>query len=238
MQTISKPIDVSRSWPYFVVLMVLVIPAFWPTYFGLGLGSSGRYVHFHAATAATWMALLILQPLLIRNYKYELHRRIGYFSFILAPLMVVSMLLLANFRIRAVTADAYPQQTYFLYLQFMLAFLFAVSYALAMIYRKDSDVHARFMVCTGLTLIDPVFGRLIAILSPTVDQYEQQVTFTLTYLVFLVMIWLERKNRNARWVFPLMLGVFFVVEAPAMFRLTGLPVWQSVADWYRSLPLT
>lgn len=237
MKILSRPIEIARIWPYFVILLVIAVLAFWPSYFGAGLLSQVGYTHFHAISATVWMAMLIVQPWLIRKDQYTLHRRIGLASYVVAPVLIVSVILLANYRIRIATAENYQIQTYILYLQVFLAILFALSYILAMVYRNRSEIHARFMVCTGLTLIDPIFARILIFTMPVPIEYHQFITFGLTDLVFLVLIFAERKNLAGRWVFPLMLGVFILLQVPAFFAM-GSPTWQAFAEWFRSIPLT
>lgn len=237
MQILSRPVDIARIWPYFALLLVIAILAFWPSYFGNGLLSQAGYTHFHAIAATVWMAMLIVQPWLIRKDNYTLHRKIGKASFVVAPVLMLSFVLLANYRIRIATPENYQIQTFILYLQVFLAVLFGICYILAIIYRDRTEIHARFMVCTGLTLIDPIFARILLFTMPVPIQYHQFITFGLTDLLFLVLIYSERKNTVGRWVFPLMLGVFVLLQIPAFFAM-GSPTWQAFAEWFRSIPLT
>lgn len=237
MQILSRPIDIARIWPYFAALLVIAVLAFWPSYFGNSLLTQAVYTHFHAIAATVWMAMLIIQPWLIRKDHYTLHRKIGLASYAVAPVLMLSFLLLANYRIRNATPENYQIQTFILYLQVFLAVLFALSYILAIVYRHRTEIHARFMVCTGLTLIDPIFARILLFTMPFPIEYHQFVTFGLTDLAFLALIFAERKNLAGRWVFPLMLGVFVLLQVPAFFVM-GSPTWQAFADWFRSIPLT
>ena len=238
MQNVTKQFDPAYLAPFFAALLLIAIPAFWPTYFAPGFGASGGYVHLHAISATLWMAMLILQPLLIRKYQFEWHRRVGAVSYVLAPLVVASMLLLANFRIRTITPENYQIQTYVLFLQFSLGTLFAISYIFAIWFRKQTDVHARFMVCTALTLIDPIFARLFFTIHADSVAYHQWLTYALTDVVFVVLIWFDRKTTTARWVFPLMLAVFVVFQIPALLWWTEWSIWQNFARGFQSLPLT
>ena len=238
MENPSRSIDISGIWLFFAGLFISALISFWPTYFALGLVAHVGYVHFHAAAATLWILMLIIQPWLIKTHRYDLHRAVGKISFVLVPIIVIGMLLLANYRIRTVPADAYHIQTYVLWLQFSLVAVFAISYAFAMLNRKNSELHARFMVCTGLTLIDPVFARAIFWISPESVFYHQWLTFGLTDAIFLALIWVERRNQRARWVFPVMLCVFLVSQIPALFWWTDWPIWQAVAEWFRTVPLT
>lgn len=237
MQILSRPVEIARIWPFFLALLVIAILAFWPSYFGAGLLSQVGYTHFHAVVATIWMGMLIVQPWLIRKDNYTLHRRIGKASYVVAPVMTTSFVLLANYRIRIATAENYQIQTFILYLQVFLAVLFALSYILAVVYRDRTEIHARFMVCTGLTLIDPVFARILLFTMPVPIEYHQFLTFGLTDILFLILIFSERKNRVGRWVFPAMLVVFVALQIPAFFVMNS-PTWQAFAAWFRSIPLT
>ena len=238
MQSISRQVDVTQLWLFFAVLLVIAFFAFWPTYFSPGLGASVSYVHFHAATATLWMIALIAQPWLIRSHRYDLHRAVGRLSFVLVPVLLISMILLANFRIRNVRPEDYAIQTYVLYLQVSLLVVFAVAYGLSMLYRRQTDIHARFMVCTGLTLVDPVFARLFFWIHPDSVMLHQWFTFGLTDLILIALIWRERRNIKDRWVFRSMLCLFVVAQIPALLAWTNWPIWQSFAAWFRSIPLT
>ena len=238
MRVMARPTDFSRSGPYFAGLFLVALVAFWPTYLSLAPSASSAYTHLHALTAAAWMLMLVAQPLAIRVRRIRLHRLMGQASYALAPLMLVSMVLLAHSRIRGLEGEAYGAQTYILYLQLSLGMLFGISYALAIYWRRPAALHARFMVCTALTLIDPVVIRLLLWANPMPSWNYQWLTFGLTDAVFVVVIWLDRRSRVGRKVFPVMLGLFMMAQAPALLGLTNKPAWQAFARWFAALPLT
>ncbi|HEY5723131.1 MAG TPA: hypothetical protein VIT45_12490 [Allosphingosinicella sp.] len=230
----ARMLDLARSWKYFAAFFALALVAFWPTYLSQPRASSA-YTHLHAATAAAWMILLVAQSWAIGARRVALHRAFGKASYLLAPLMILGILLLAHDRIRGISGEAYAIQTYIVWLQLSLAFLFALSYGLAIWTRRSVARHSRFMVCTALTLVDPVVIRLMFWADPTPDWNYQWATFGLTDLIFLVLIWLERNNRAGRLVFPAMLGIFILAQAPALLGLTNGPLWQGFARWYAGL---
>jgi hypothetical protein len=173
--------------------------------------------------------------------RLALHRLLGALSYVLAPLIVVSIVLLGHSKIKGLTGEAYAIQTYILYLQVSLTVLFGLSYALAIYTRHTVALHARLMVCTAFTLIDPVVIRLMFWLGSRTPTWNYQwVTFGLTDLVILALIVLERRRgaRNGRWVFPAALAVFVLAQIPALFGLTFAPPWQEFARWFAVLPLT
>jgi len=233
-----RPLNFTRSGPYFAGLLLLAFLAYWPTYFSRVL-SADHYTHFHASLAVLWILMLAAQPTLIRLKRLAWHRLLGALSYVLAPLIVVSILLLGHSRIKGLTGDAYAVQTYVLYLQVSLTVLFGLSYALAIYKRHTVALHARFMVCTVFTLIDPVVIRLMFWMGSRTPTWNYQwVTFGLTDLAIVALIFMERRGRAGRRVFPAMLAVFVLAQIPALFGLTSTPLWQAFARWFAELPLT
>ena len=233
-----RPIDFAASGPYFAGLLVVALVAFWPSYLSLAPSASSAYTHLHALTAAVWILLLIAQPMAIRARRLAQHRAVGRVSYVVAPVVLGTIVLLAHSRLQGLDAEAYAVQTYVLYLQVSLGALFGLSYALAIYTRRTAALHARFMICTGLTLIDPVVIRLMFWAAPNGNWNYQWFTFGLTDLVLVALIWLERDRRRGRGVFPVMLGVFVLTQVPALFALTGAAPWQAFARWFAGLPLT
>lgn len=234
----SRPFNFTRSGPYFAGLLLLAFVAYWPTYFSRVL-SADHYTHFHASLAVLWILMLAAQPTLIRMKRLALHRLLGGFSYVLAPLIVFSIVLLGHSRIKGLSGEAYAIQTYILYLQVSLTVLFGLSYALAIYQRRVVALHARFMLCTAFTLIDPVVIRLMFWMGSRTPTWNYQwVTFGLTDLVILALIFMERRSRSGRKVFPVMLAVFVLAQIPALFGLTNTDPWQAFARWFASLPLT
>lgn len=233
-----RPVDYSRSGPYLAGLFLLTILAFWPSYLSQKAPASSVYTHLHALSASVWMLLLIAQPIAIHKRRFAVHRLLGRFSFGVAPLVVLSMVLLSNHRIRIATPQSYPTQTYILYLQISLILLFGLAYALAIYNRRVAAVHARFMVCTAVTLIDPILIRLMFWVAPVPTWNYQWLTFGVTDLVLLILIWMERHERSGRRVLPLMLVLFVVLQLPALFGWTDGALWQAFARWFATVPLT
>ena len=237
-QAVARPLDLARSWPWFAGFLLMTLVAFWPSYLSPAGPVASGYTHFHAFTATLWMLLLIAQPLLVRTRRLAWHRTLGRVSYVLGPVVVLSFVLLAHSRMQGLSGERYVLQTYILYLQVSLALVFALSYGLGVATRRKAALHARFMVCTGLTLIDPVVIRMMFWAAPVPTWNYQWFTFGLTDLVLVLLIVLERQSRVGRGVFPAMLVVFVLSQVPALFELTGRAPWQAFARWFAALPLT
>jgi len=238
MGTPYKSFYLTKSGFYFAGLLLLAIFTFWPTYVSLPPSANNAYTHLHAGLATLWVMLLIVQPLLIRKGRLPGHRLMGKASYVLAPLFLLAVVLLAHSRLQGIEGERYQIQVYILWLQTSIGFLFALSWVLGIINRKNMALHARFMICTGLTLIDPVVIRLLFWIDRSPGPLYQWVTFGLTDLVFLILIFLERNLKEGRGVFPGMLAIFILAQIPALAQMTGQGWWQSFAAWFAALPLT
>ncbi|VAW62041.1 hypothetical protein MNBD_GAMMA11-3316 [hydrothermal vent metagenome] len=225
---------------YFVALLFLAIAGFWSSYFSkLGdpfSAPASHYTHLHTMTMMFWVAMLISQAFLIRSKKYTLHKIIGTFSYVLVPILAISLVLLAHSQITLHEYGVSYSRMYILFLQLSLLAIFITSYVLAIIYKKSPAHHARFMICTSLTLIDPAVARLPLNL-PEIPFSYQVWTFALTDIIFLVLIFLERRQQHGREVFPMMLAVFLFFQALNL-NWTRSETWDSFALWFATLPLT
>lgn len=226
-------LDYTNSSILFIGLLFVSVIAFWPTYYAIFL-SSEFYIHLHAFFAVLWFGMLIVQPYLIKKKRLELHRQIGKVSYFIAPFVVISVVLLAHERLILASESFYPIQTYILYLQISLAFAFAITYGLAIYYRRTKPIHARFMVATSFTFIDPIFARLFNIMAPNATWNNQMITFMLVNLILIVLSILDRNNRKTKWVYPSLLLIYLIIELPIFFDLTGLNWWQAFAEWFGS----
>lgn len=234
MKFMSKiRLDYTNSSVVFIGFLLISFIAFWPTYYAVFF-SSEFYIHLHAFLAVIWFAMLIAQPYLIKSRRLDLHKLIGKASYLVAPLVVFSILLLANSRINAVPESFYPIQTYILYLQVSLALLFAITYGFAVNYRNTKPIHARLMAATAFTFIDPIFARILNIVAPQATWNNQMITFMLVNIILIILSILDRNNRKAKWVYPSLLLVYLIAEIPIYFDLTSLPWWQAFAKWFAS----
>src|SRR5688572_21120368 len=234
----ARPLAFENLTPALVGLLAVALVAFWPSYLALPASASSLYTHAHAATATLWMLVLIAQPLLVRTRRLSLHRAIGKATYLLAPLVLASILLLAHHRIRLAPAGAYPIQTYILYLQLSLAVMFAGLYVLGVANRRRTWAHARLMICTALVLVDPIAIRVMFWIDPTPTWNYQWLTFGLTDLLLLALAWADRRHVPGRRLLLWVLAAFVAAQLPALLGFTATAPWQAFARWYSQLPLT
>jgi len=225
-----------KSGHYFILLFFLVLIGFWESYFSKLLSEIDLYIHFHAITMLLWIGMLITQAYLIKYRKRALHKFIGKFSYGLVPAIIISLLLLAHSQITIHNYGISYSRLYILFLQLSLLMIFIIAYSLAIIYRRSPAHHARYMICTSLTLIDPAVARIPLEIPPLPFSY-QVLTFSLIDLILIALIFMERKQKHGREVFPIMLVIFIFFQG---FNLTWTDnvIWEEFSLWFAKIPLT
>jgi F0F1-type ATP synthase assembly protein I len=229
-----SPFTGSGYW--FAAMLALAGLAFWPRYLGrVGDGIDG-YTHVHAVLMTAWVLLLVSQPLLIRAGRHSLHRSLGRASYVLCPLIVLVSLLLTHQRMRSLPDEVFAAEAANYYLPLSMIAVFVIAYALAIRFRRDMALHARYMICTGLTIIDPVLGRILGFYLPPFSEplAYQAITFGLTDLVLIGLILRERSATRGRQAFPLMLGVFVLVHG-MWFTFAQTGPWVQLMERMRAL---
>lgn len=221
---------------YFILLLVVVLIGFWSSYFSRWLTDIDAYTHFHAISMLLWLGLLITQAFLIRYKKISLHRMAGKFSYLLVPVLIVSLILLAHYQIVIEDGVVPSFRRYILFLQLSLLCLFVIAYGLAIVYRHQPARHARYMITTAFTLIDPAVAR-IPLGIPDLPFRYQVLTFALTDLLIILMMIIERKQTKGREVFPVMLAIFVFFQWLNL-SWTHSNVWTDFSNWFAGLPLT
>jgi len=228
--------ELNKSAFYFIVLLLLAIVGFWDTYFSQIFNGHSRYIHFHAVTMLLWMLMLISQAFLIRYKKNSLHRLFGKLSYFLVPILTTSLILLAHSQITIYDYGLSHRRLYLLFLQLSLLVIFLFAYMMAILYRHSAAYHARYMICTSLTLIDPAIAR-IPLDIPTLPFRYQFVTFAIVDLILVCFIFLERKQKQGRSVFSAMLGVFLLFQLLNL-SWTDSQAWNSFTLWFAKLEIT
>lgn len=235
----SKKINFDKTGYFAIGLIVLAFLGFWPTYFSKfrdGTTDFNIYFHFHFAMASLWIALLIIQPILIRKKKYSIHKQTGKLSFIILPLFFVSVILLKHHTIGGEVTKGLGAS---LWLQLKDLVIIGLMFTIAMKNTHNIQVHARAMIATGIVFIEPTLGRFIILtLLPEPDfMLGLGITVAIIYALIISIIIIERKQKSGRWVFPLLLALFMIFHYLIFFQVS-FPLWDSIAAWFVTLPIT
>lgn len=223
-----------RASPFFfAALLIAAIPAFWPSYLFPKKYETDWHVHLHGIAMLLWMLMLIVQSTLAGRRSFEAHRAIGKTSFVLVPVILASTLLLAHYRMRS---GINRELLYFFYVQSALLVQFLVAYFFAIANRRMPPVHMRFMACTALALVDPIFARLLYNHFGIEPPLLQLITYGFIDLILVALIVHDRIEQHYARAYQGMLVVFLVTQVPTFF-ITGTKEWLAFTKAFAKLPL-
>lgn len=227
-----------KSYFYFIAFFLLVVLAFWFTYFTKILDQKNYRMHVHGIALFLWCLMLITQAYLIRAKKHTLHKRIGKFSYVLVPVMVISTidLLRYQFQTQAVLGT---MDFFFVALVVNGLIAFLIFYGLAIYNKSNAGLHARFMVSTIFPFITPATDRIIYIfikplvpLLPTIEgnPIAPVVGFLIAdMLLILLCIWDWKSHK--RWnVFPFVLAILLLYHY-SVLNFHGFQFWKVFSVW-------
>jgi hypothetical protein len=130
--------------------MVLAITGFWDIYLEPD-SDPNRFHHAHVLTTSVWLSLLLYQRNLVRERRYQEHRKFGLAVLLLAPLLVSTVALLsvhsAQKGVAAGEGDFLIVQNVGVTLE--LGFLIL----LAFMFRKRRQLHGALLLSTAVLFI-------------------------------------------------------------------------------------
>ncbi len=121
----------------------------------------------HVALFSSWVAFYILQSTLVRIRKVKLHRTLGWVGAALGSSMVVVGFWVAVVMARFDTSQLHrPNRDAFLLVPLADILAFAISFGLAIVWRKNPERHRRLMLIGTCVLTGAAFGRMPLMHSP------------------------------------------------------------------------
>jgi uncharacterized membrane protein YozB (DUF420 family) len=198
--------------PYFFLLLIpITVAAFYPTYliqFPHFSEKNNVFTHLHSIVSALWLTMLIAQPFLIRNKKYEFHRKVGRLSYFVFPLLVLTFI--------PQTMKAAHNDFVTIFFPVADTMVMICLYALAIYHRKDSAKHMRYMIGMTLVFLFPTFGRINPIWLGIGGTISQDINYGIIYLILLTLVFLDKSSqRNFK---PYLVSIPFFVAHQVVFH--------------------
>ena len=180
-----------------------------------------------------WFVLLIVQPLLIHTGRAKLHRTIGKVSYVLGPLIIISLFMIGKSgygRLLGVVPEQERLAIMVLDIRGLLSF--AIFWALAMFYKKDSPSHMRYMIATGILAIGPGVGR--GLIASGVEFHNALAITDVAGLVivgFLLGFDIYKKKNYK----PFLVVLIVLLIGAVLWQLRDGAAWQSFAKSYAAM---
>lgn len=199
-----------------MLLIPLTLAGFYKTYIVLYPNFNEKidsYIHLHALVATIWILLLIIQPILIRYKRHDLHRKVGKLSYIIFPLLVLSFLpqMFKTYHSDDIRRLLIPGRDLVLLLIF---------YGLAIYNKKVSSLHMRYMISSALVFIFPTIGRITRLWFEIPSPDNRNLTYLLIYFILITLIILD--NKNNRNIQPYLVSFVCILVSQAIIYLAFL----------------
>ena len=149
---------------YFFVFVVLIsLAGFFNSYlkFFPEFSKFPFIIHIHFLAFVAWFILLIIQPILQKRKKVNLHRKVGKLSFFLAPVLVLTIMILANNQIRREIVMLENNAAITAFIALIDIVSFSLFFIIAMTKSKNMRWHVAFLIAATLVVLNPGLSRLL-----------------------------------------------------------------------------
>jgi len=240
-RTFRRPFRNAYIW--FALLIPATVFAFWKPYFGI-LGhlpeDMTAVVHVHAVLQMLWLFMLIAQAWFIRTRRFRLHRLVGRSSFVIVPLIILTGLVTTHafFNKPPPPGVTFEELRSLDVITLGQLIAFGLTWWLAIVYRKQTPLHLRFITSTVFAIGNAIVFRVFLFWVPGFDTNEAAVTanggvLILILLGLIALDWRKGMRRSPYWVVTVALGVLHV----GYFTFARSEAWVAFCRWFADLPL-
>lgn len=222
-----------HAWLWFTLAMAVTVTGFFKSFVSK-IAETDIVHHFHGITSGGWIFLLIIQPFLYSRDKMGAHRRLGKISFLLAPLLVMSGLMMMHLMLsRKDGLNPFTYMISFLDVIFLNQFIFF--YVSAIKHRQNMQLHARYMAGTVLALLPPALARLTTLIPAlTVGTRGPDITYILLELTSIILI-IDDKRKGKIYPPYVISFLFLIVQHIDLHFIAGWPLWQKLMNAFAGL---
>jgi len=220
-----------ESWlalSIFVLLAGLAVLGFAPSYLNATTFTGKTFttlVHLHGLLMVLWLTMLVAQPWFVATRRTVLHRYVGRASLIIVPLAIAVILATAHEQLgreAEINADVARLQV----LAWGQAIGFGGSWALALAYRRRSNIHMRLMVSTAFAIGGAAVTRALINWVPGFQATDPALAATAAVLLIPLALLIFLDQRAGIRYSP-----FWFVTIVIAFMYLGVWSWGTSDEW-------
>ena len=218
-----------------IALITVVFAGFSSTYYApMALGRQARtvsggpitpLVHAHGLLFTGWMALFVVQAVLIARKRLPVHRTLGTAGALLAVAMVFVGTAIAVRTAQRGGAPPGIDPRSFLAVPLFDLVLFSGFVTAALFFRRNKEAHKRLMLLASVSIVAAAFARIGGI---TLNPF---VFFGLAGLFIVAGVVYDASSRGRVHPAYIWGGAVFAISVPLRLALSATGAWLAVADW-------
>jgi hypothetical protein len=222
-----------RAWLFVLALLALTFVAFWPSYLSKLSGALLAH-HAHAASAVLWTVLAALQAWSIHHDRGSLHRTAGLAVFALFPFFLIAGTWVIHVEATTLAGGLNDPENVAIAQFGFFDPLANIGYALmfwgGLAYRRNAQLHSRYMLATVMFVVAPVLWRLLVGYAPGFGDDELAFDYPFAignfgaFAIAIALYWQAPKHGRP---FLLVAGII-AAQAILFLTLGRLPDWAPV----------
>jgi hypothetical protein len=184
-------------------------------------------IHLHFIAFLSWLTLTIVQPMLVKNRKTRLHRKLGKLAYVIAPVMILSMCLVVLAQTRRLLGESIESAAISSVIGCLDIVSFTIYFTIAMVNRRNVRWHAAFMVSCAIITLNPGMSRLFNNIQPGLGLL---VAVIVPFLIPLAIIIYEKISLK-KPILKSPYALFFLcwaTEIAILMTLPGTEFWRNM----------
>ncbi len=233
-----------KNYNFQILIFVGIITAgflgFYNSYFSLFPTFEGLHflIHLHTGAFLVWFILIIWQPILIKQKKFETHKKIGKLSFLLVAFIFISVIAVSALWIRQKLPLTSLSREEFFMQRFPGLFqgvLFTLYFLIAMKFKRNVRLHVAFVIAATLVVFTPSFGRFIELILP--EEIGMPIVILIEFLLLIGIVMYEKvkSNRNIFRNPYLLIAGLLIIQTILFITFPQTILWQSIMEKFASL---
>lgn len=148
---------------FFSLVTIVSLAGFYGSYWNKfpRLGEFQNLIHIHFLAFTCWLFLIVIQPVLIMKKKFKLHRQLGRFSYLLAPILVLTIILLSKEKFIREFSESESSAAMTAFIAFVDISSLSTFYLIAMFKKSNVRWHVAFIIAATLIVLNPGLSRLL-----------------------------------------------------------------------------
>lgn len=214
-----------------LVVALLALIGFWPTYFAKllnGTVDTTLLIHAHAAVQVVWLGLVAAQVVLAATGRVALHAKLGPWVMLYAVVvMYVGVAIAFDTAGRYVAAGDVARGQRFLFNFLREVVFFAAFVAAGWAYRSRPHVHKRLMVVATAMVVVPAIGRMRFLGTPP-SLVDFMLVWPLPLYVAMVHDYVTKRLIHPAYV----VGVLAMLAERLVLPLGRTDTWTRLSAWF------